>query len=110
MFKDKIIKGTVNEYIDRLLSERTPFERERMEKNNELLCDWDPVYHQLRKNDYLKKMEMIHKFGEEKEGDTPLLNGETFNQFYQNGEYLMVWNTAICPQQYKIPDEILNCI
>jgi hypothetical protein len=106
----KIIKGKFNSYISKLLSPNKPHDHTKVDKTFPYYADDNTVNRQLRKNEYLKKSEMLDKLADEGDGHTTLTLDQLSDVFYVDREQLLAWDISIDYVAEHVPDEIAKCL
>ena len=92
---NRIVQGKFDLYICNLLSENKPYDPTKIDRTWPYYADDDSVNQQLRRNEYLKKSEMIDKLTEKGEGLQKLKPDELSDVFYADQGQLLAWDTSI---------------
>jgi hypothetical protein len=92
---NRIVQGKFGTYIGNLLSYKEPYDPSKIDRTWPYYADDDSVNQQLRRNEYLKKSEMIDKLTEKGEGLQKLKPDELSDVFYADQGQLLAWDTSI---------------
>jgi hypothetical protein len=107
---NRIVQGKFDLYICNLLSENKPYDPTKIDRTWPYYADDDSINRQLRKNEYLKKSEMLDKLTDEGEGPQMLKPRELSDVFYLDQGQLLAWDLSIDYVAEHVPDEIVKCL
>jgi hypothetical protein len=92
------------------LAHKEPYDPSKIDRTWTYYADDDSINRQLRRNEYLKKSEMLDKLTDEGEGPQMLKPRELSDVFFLDQGQLLAWDVSIDYVAEHLPDEIVKCL